>query len=165
VEILPGDVLFVWGDGFIDDAIEFVSRGPSHCAVFLDGQTVAEARAGRKSGTAYLDDYLSVKEKRLEVWSDETLTSDERKKMVAYAKAHFGIKYDYDAIAAELAHFELGITLSDKWDEGKEYICSFYVNDCGKSVRRKWAKVNAPAPVDLITGGKLTRKGVLRNAK
>lgn len=164
-DILPGDVLFVWGVGIIDDSIEVITNGPSHCAIFLDSSTLAEAQAGRTTGTALLSDYLAAKEKRLEVWRDETLTDIERKQMAAYAISKFGVKYKLRAILAELLHFELGIPLSEKWEKGKEVICSFYVNNCAKSVKRKWAKVYAPAPVDLLKGGKLTRKGELLDVK
>jgi hypothetical protein len=164
-DILPGDVLFVWGKGPIDEAIEIITQGPSHCAIFLDSDTLAEAQAGRKTGKAYLSNYLAGNVRKLEVWRDETLNDNERKRIVDYAVKSFGIEYDYLAILAELARFELNIAF-DHYREGKRRICSSYVNDCGKSVGRNWAKISyAPAPVDLLRGGKLTRKGVLQNGK
>lgn len=164
MEILPGDILFMWGESIVDDAIELVSRGPSHCALFLDKQTLAEAQAGRESGTTLLSDYLNTND-RLEVWRDETLTDEDRQKIVAYAKAHFGIHYDYLAILAELARFEAGININS-FHEGKRRICSSYVNDCSKAVGRNWGNVAyTPAPVDLLKGGKLTKKGVLASGK
>jgi hypothetical protein len=159
-EILPGDILFIWGNGLIEETIEWVTHGPSHCALFLDAETVAEAQAGRESGTALLADYIASG-KRLEVWTDESLTDRERKRIVAYAKSHFGIEYDYLAILAELARFELHIPISS-FHEGKRRICSSYVNDCAKSVDKNWASVPyTPTPIDLQTSGKLTRKGAL----
>lgn len=161
LDILPGDILFVWGESILDDAIELVSRGPSHCALVLDGQTLAEAQAGRETGIAYLADYQVAKEKQLEVWTDPTLTHDERKRIVDFAKSKFGEKYDYLAILAELARFEIGVPINS-FHEGKRRICSSFVNDCGKSVGRNWSNLPyTPAPVDLLKGGKLTRKGVL----
>jgi hypothetical protein len=163
-EIKPGDVLFVWGNGFIDEAIEFVTHGPSHCALFLDNNTLAEAQIGRETGTVPLSDYLNTDD-HLEVWRDETLTEQERAKMVTYAKAHFGIHYDYLAILAELARFEIHVPINS-FHEGKRRICSSFVNDCAKSVGRNWSNLSyTPAPIDLLTGGKLTRKGALRNGK
>jgi hypothetical protein len=160
-EIKTGDVLFVWGNGPIDNAIEFVTHGPSHVAFFIDNQTVAEAQAGRTTGTSLTTDYLKEHDKQLEVWRDETLTEEERVKMVAYAKRHFGIHYDYLAILVELAHFELDLPINS-FHEGKRRICSSYVNDIAKSVGRNWSSVPyAPAPVDLINSKKLTRKGAL----
>lgn len=157
-EIKPGDVLFVWGDGIIDDAIELVTGGPSHCAMFIDSQILVEAQAGRETGTALLIDYLITND-RLEVWRDETLTDGERSKMVKYAEEHFGIHYDYLAILMELERFVLHVPLN--FSEGKRRICSSFVNDCAKSVGKDWAKVNAPAPLDLLNGGNLKWKGAL----
>ena len=164
LEILPGDLLFVWGNGPIEEAIEWVTHGPSHCALFLDNKTVAEAQAGRESGTALLSDYVASG-KRLEVWRDESLKDNERNKVVEYARQHFGIEYDYLAILAELARFELNIPINS-FHEGKRRICSSYVNDCAKSINKNWASVPyTPAPIDLLKGGKLTRKGALTNGE
>lgn len=164
-KILPGDILFVWGNGPIEEAIEWITHGPSHCALFIDSKTVAECQWDKKAGTDPISDYFAEKGHRLEVWRDETLTDDERKRIVDFAKKHFGIEYDYLAILAELVRFELNIPISS-FHEGKRRICSSYVNDCGKSVGRNWTNISyAPAPVDLLKGGKLTRKGVLANGK
>lgn len=165
LDILPGDVLFVWGEGIISDVIELVTHGPSHCAIFLDQTTLAEAQGGRETGTALLKEYQSQKEKQLEVWHDPTLTDQERQKIVNFAKSQFGIEYDYLAILAELARFEINVPITS-FREGKRRICSSYINDCGKSVGRNWSNLPyTPAPVDLIKSGKLTRKGVLEHVK
>jgi hypothetical protein len=159
LEILPGDVLFVWGNGVIEEAIEWVTNGPSHCALFLDSNTVAETQWNRRTGSTPLAEYLSSGD-RLEVWRDESLTNEERQRIVEYAKNHFGIEYDYLAILAELARFELNIPISS-FREGKRRICSSYINDCGKAANENWADVPVPAPIDLLKGGKLTKKGAL----
>jgi hypothetical protein len=165
LEVLPGDVLFVWGNGPIEEAIEHITHGPSHCALFIDSQTVAEAQWDRKAGSTPISDYLADKGKYLEIWRDESLTDDERNRIVDDAIKNFGIEYDYLAILAELVRFELDIPITS-FHEGKRRICSSYVDDRSKSVGRNWANVSyAPAPVDLLKGGKLTRKGVLTNGK
>ncbi|NRD76848.1 hypothetical protein HPT25_04995 [Bacillus sp. BRMEA1] len=159
-DILPGDILFVWGRGIFSEAIEMVTGGPSHCALFLDKQTLAEAQSGRDSGIAYLSTYLNSGG-HLEVWRDETLTKQERKRITAYAKNHFGIQYDYTAILAELVRFKLDIPIYS-FQEGNRRICSSFLNDCAKSVGRNWANIPyTPAPVDLINSGKLTKIGEL----
>lgn len=165
MEILPGDVLFVWGNGPIEEVIEEVTHGPSHCALFINDKTVAEAQWNRKSGPTPIKDYLNEKGHRIEVWRDETLTDKERNKIIDYAKNHYGIEYDYLAILAELVHFELNVPI-ESFHEGKRRICSSYVYDCGKSVGRNWANIShTPAPVDLLIGGKLTKKGVLKDGQ
>lgn len=159
-KIKPGDVLFVWGNGLIEKAIEEITHGCSHCALFIDNNTLVEAQAGRKTGTIPLVEYLNS-DKHLEVWRDESLTDDERNQMVAYAKDHFGIQYDYLAILVELARFELNFPLN--FHEGKRRICSSFINDIVKSVGHNWSSViHTPAPVDLLNSGKLTRKGELK---
>lgn len=164
MEIKPGDILFIWGHGPIESAIEWVTHGPSHCCLFIDSTTLVEAQGGRETGTVQLSDYLATND-RLEVWRDESLTDADRSKMVAYAESHFGIHYDYLAILMDLARFELGIPL-DNMHEGKRRICSSYINDIAKSVGRNWSIVEyAPAPVDLLNSGKLTKKGALQNGK
>lgn len=164
MDIKPGDVLFVWGNSFIEDAIEWVTHGPSHCALFIDSETVVEAQAGRETGITLLADYFATKDK-LEIWRDETLTDEERIRLVAFAKSQNGIHYDYLAILADLARFELNIPINS-FHEGKRRICSSFVNDIAKSVGHNWTNIAyAPAPVDLLNSGKLTRKGALHNGK
>jgi len=161
LNILPGDVLFVWGNGLFGEAIEFVTHGPSHCALFLDAETLAEAQADRKTGEVLLSNYLD-REVHLEVYRDETLTDEERDKITCFARAHFGLKYDYFAILAELARFELNIPIN-RFREGKRRICSSFVNDCATAVNRNWSIVScAPAPIDLLLSGRLTRQGSLK---
>ena len=161
-DILVGDVLFCWGDGFLKDTIELVTHGAYHCAIFIDNETVAEAQGMRKSGTSSLSSYLESGDK-LEVWRDTTLTDDERNQIVKYANNHFGIEYDYFAILMELIRFELGISITD-FHEGKKRICSSFVNDCAKSVGKNWSNVDyVPAPIDLLKSGKLTFVGKLNN--
>lgn len=160
-EIKPGDVLFVWGESFIDDCIELVTHGPSHCALFINNKTLAEAQGGRTIGEAQLSDYLATGD-RLEVWRDESLTDEEREKMIAYAKSQYGMQYDYTAIAVEFARYELHMPIS-LYHEGKRRICSSYVYDCAKAVSKIWALGSVPAPEGLIDGGKLKRECVLNH--
>jgi hypothetical protein len=165
LEILPGDVLFVWGNDLIGETIELITHGPSHCALFIDSKTVAECQWDKKSGPTNITDYLSDQGNRLEVWRDDTLTDRERTIIVDWAKQHFGIEYDYLAVLAELVRFELHVPINS-FHERKKRICSSYVNDCVKAAGKDWAHVSyAPAPVDLITSGKLKRKGALSNVK
>lgn len=157
MEILPGDILFVWGVSPTEKVIEFVTHGPSHCALFLDSETLAEAAPGRKIGKALLSDYVKSGD-RLEVWSDDTLTPKDREKIVSFAKSLFGTSYDYLAILAELLRFEAALPINS-FHEGKKRICSSYVYDCGKSIGKEWSNIKTPAPVDLLEGGILNPKG------
>lgn len=158
-EILQGDVLFLYGDGIIKDAIEFITHGSYHCALFYDQETIIEAQDLRKSGISPLSDYLNTND-RLEVWRDISLTEDEREGIVKYAIHHSGIKYDYFAIFEELVRYELGISI-DNYNEGNRRICSSFVNDAAKSIGKVWSKEHIPSPADLAKGGILQRVGIL----
>lgn len=159
MEILPGDVLFIWGNDFFDKAIEEITQGPSHCALFLNSETLAEAAPGKTIGEIPLSDYFSSGEK-IEVWQDKSLTEEERNRIVMFAKSLYGFSYDYLAILAELARFELKIPIRS-FHEGKRRICSSYVFDCAKSIGKDWSNISPPAPVDLLNSGKLAKKGAL----
>lgn len=160
-EILPGDVLFLWGDGIIKSSIELITHGGAyHCAIFVDNETLVEAQGMMKSSTSPLSDYLNSNDK-LEVWRDTTLTEHEREQIVKYALNHLGTEYDYLAILAELMRYEFGIALDD-YNEGKRRICSSFVNDCAKSVKKDWSNVHIPSPADLLNSGKLKRIGKLK---
>lgn len=162
MEILAGDVLFVWGDGLFDHAIEYVTHGPSHCALFINDTTLAEANAGRTIGECTLDDYLS-RGGRLEVWGDPTLTDDDRAKLVEYAKSLYGVPYDYLLIPLEFIHFEFGAKI-DWFREHHHRICSTYIYDAARHVGKTWAAHANPAPVDLLQYGALQLKGALTSA-
>lgn len=162
MEILPGDVLFVWGHDLVEEVVEWVTHGPSHCALFLDCNTLAEANVGKKTGETLLSDYVSSN-KKLEVWRDESLTPQDKEQIVIFAKSIFGTSYDYLAILVELLRFEANLPITS-FREGKKRICSSYVYNCAKSVGKEWTKIKTPAPVDLLGGGKLTLKGVIENA-
>lgn len=163
-EIKAGDILFVWGTSFIETAIEDITHGPSHCALFLDSETLIEAQGGRLSGKVPLSEYLNTNDK-LEVWRDPTLTDEERKIMVDYALTQEGIHYDYLAVLGEFLRFELNLPLKH-WKEGDSRICSSFV--CGiasNSVHHKWTSVHLPAPYDVWADGFLQRIGGLSSAR
>lgn len=152
--IKPGDLIFILGNSFIDKAIEHVTHGPSHVAMFLDYNTLIEAQGGREVGTNNLSFYSS---KKCEVWTDPTLTDDERKQMIQYALSLQGTPYDYLLDILEFGHFEWGANIN--WfKESGHLICSTFVNKVGQRVNRAWSKVVNPAPVDLLEGGILIRK-------
>lgn len=154
--ILPADVLFVWSKGFISEAIECVTHGPSHCAMFVSGKIVEEAQGGRKVGECDLSFYTSSTD-RLEVWGDPELTDTQRRDMVEFAHTLYGKRYDYKLIPLELLHFELGLSLGWYHDPDEE-ICSVNINTIALRQGRKWSKVSNPAPVDLLKGGVLKKK-------
>jgi uncharacterized protein YycO len=160
-EIMKGDLLFVGGTGIIQFLIQLITRSRfSHVAIFVDSETLVEAKSGRKTGTTLLSTYLNSKNK-LVVFRDTSLNEKEREQIAKYALDHQGIEYNYMAILAELARYELGLSLK-YYDEGNKRICSSFVNDCGKSVDRQWTTEKVPSPKDLIKGKQLTKIGKLK---
>jgi uncharacterized protein YycO len=163
-EILQGDILFLSGKGIIKSLIEWITHSKYyHCAIFINEHEVIEAQGGRKSGKTPLSYYLNSKDK-LVIYRDKTLSDFERNKIVSYAINHQGIEYNYIDILAELARYEIGISLND-YDEGKKRICSSFVNDCFKSIGKSLSKQRVPSPQDLIEGKHLSKVGKLRNIK
>jgi hypothetical protein len=161
-EILPGDLLFCSGKGIIQRIIQWVTRSKYyHCAIFIDQDTLIEAQSGEKTSKVPLSKYLNSKDK-LYIYRDKSLTNFERYKMVNYALNHLNMDYDYMAILAELARYELGLSLK-YYDEGNKHICSSFVNDCGKSVCKIWTKERVPSPQDLVIGKRLVQVGKLDN--
>lgn len=151
--VKPGDVLFVWGNALIDDAIEDITHGPSHVAIFVSEKRIAEAQGGIKVQENDSSFYSSVK---TEIWTDPSLTDTEREAMVSFAKSLYGMKYDYFLIPLEFFHFEFGEKLG--WFREHEHlICSTYVSTIAEKVGKHWAEVKNPAPVDLLRGGALKK--------
>lgn len=159
MQIQPGDLLFVWGHGLIAGAIEHITHGPSHVALFIDENTICEAQGGRLVGEQDLSFYLDSGA-RLEVWSDPTLTDLERTRMVAYAKQMYGTHYDYWLILLEALHFETGMKI-DWYKNNQHLICSLFGYIVAKRVGHIWSQDPNPAPVDLLNGGVLVKKGEL----
>lgn len=161
MNILPGDVLVQYGNVFFNKIIEQVTHGPSHVALFLTPTILEEAQAGRKAGEIDLS-FFTDGNARLEVWGDPALTDAERAEMVSYAHQLYGTKYDYVLMPLELLHFELGLPLG--WYHNTDaLICSNDVDKIAQHVGRHWSQVPNPAPVDLITGGVLVKKGELHS--
>lgn len=160
----PGDVLFVWANGWITDWIEAVTDGPSHAAMILDGETVCEAQGGKRVGERELAFYTEGEFERLEVWRDPTLTDADRGRMLQFAATLYGTSYDYLLIPLELAHFGLHLDLSWYQERG-HLICSTYLSAIARSVGRSWSKVPNPAPIDLMKSGALVKLGGLEELR
>lgn len=159
MDIQPGDVLFVWGRGIIPEFIEKVTDGPSHVALFIDQNRVIEAQGGKLVGEQDLSFYLGS-DARMEVWTDPGLTDEQRKRMVYIAYSLYGTPYDYYLIPLEFFRFEFGLKL--KWyEENHHLVCSTFVNNAATGAGAKWTDIPNPAPVDLLKGGVLQKKGEL----
>jgi hypothetical protein len=161
-KIEAGDLLFVWSDGWIGEEIEHITHGSSHVAVFVSEDKLYEAQGGRTLGECDLSFYLNNEEiSRLEVWTDPTWTDGERSKVPDVAKKYEGTEYNYEVIGLEFAHFELGLNIDWYSSKGK-LDCSEYAKVMGLEFGKVWSKEVHPAPVDLMNGGGLVKKLVLK---
>ena len=161
-KIQAGDVLFVWGDGWIEKGIEFITHGACHVAVFVSENKLYEAQGGRALGECDLSFYLeNPKIKRLEVWTDPTWTDEERTKVPDVAEQFKGIAYDYPVILAEIPHFEFGMNI-DWYNNHGKLDCSEFAEAFAEKFGKHWSKLIHPAPVDEEKGGVLVRKLVLK---
>lgn len=151
-QIKKGDILFVWGKSLVEELITDISHGASHCALFVDENTVCEAQFGRVVGEANLQDYIDDKNTvRLEVWTDDSLTDEQREDMIAYAKTMYGQHYDVKLIPLELIHFLTRNNL-EWYREGNEKICSTLVYSAGLKEGRDWSMYVNPSPPELNIG-------------
>lgn len=162
--IQKGDLLFVYGNGFISHEVEKISHGSSHVAIISDTTTpyktkIIESQALRGCESRDLLYYLNGNAK-LEIYKDDTLTPSQRENMIKYGSHFFGDRYDYFLILLELLRFELGMSIG-WYKEHDELICSCYAYILGKHEGKIWSKVRNPAPSDLQNGGVLRRKGIL----
>lgn len=164
-DIKQGDILFFSGKGIIKSLIEWITHSKYyHTAIFIDSETLMETQGGRKSGLTKLSDYLK-QDIKLTAYRDKSLTDLERNKIITYALHHSGIEYNYLSILAELARYEIGISL-DNYDEGRKRICSSFVNDCyEKGIGKELSAQKVPSPQDLAKSKVLKRLGVLKIKK
>jgi hypothetical protein len=161
-EIKQGDILFVSGNGIIKKLIQWITRSKFyHCAIFIDQNTLVEAQGGEKTSIVPLSKYLNSKDK-LYIYRDISLSDFERYKIANYALNHLGMDYDYIAILAEIARYELGLSLK-YYDEGNKRICSSFVSDCYLSIGKKLTEEKVPSPQDLVSGKVLKFIGKLDN--
>ncbi len=152
-ELLPCDVIFVYGDSVTNRIVEFGTHGPSHVALVKNATTLVEAQAFRTVGECPLSFY---DDSYIEVWRDLTLSDGDRSAMLEYAASLYGCGYDYRLLPLVGLHSEFGVP-DDWYHEHGRFICSTFVDVIGKHVGRQWARYANPAPVDLQTGGRLLK--------
>jgi hypothetical protein len=162
-EIMQGDILFCSGSGIIKTLIQWITRSKFyHCAIFNDdGISLIEAQGGEKTSIVPLSKYLNSNDK-LYIYRDTSLTNFDRYKIANYALNHLGIEYNYLDILAELARYELGVSLK-YFNEGNKRICSSFIADCYLNIGKKLTDEKVPSPQDLVSGKVLKFIGKLDN--
>lgn len=122
--ILPGDILFVHGEGPISRAIEDVEHNRySHCAIFATPTRLLEANGFRKVG--YQDPHVYAG--HADLYRCDVLSMADRHAIVQTARRYIGDRYDYGLIAVEAIRYWFGWIIP--WKEHGRLICSTYVAD------------------------------------
>jgi cell wall-associated NlpC family hydrolase len=96
MDMKHGDLIFVRGTDTISRIIEWLTSSKySHVAMYIGNGEVIEAQRLRSVGLAPLSEY----DGKYDVYTCPTLTDDQRKQIIEYARSMGGIKYDYLDIA------------------------------------------------------------------
>lgn len=149
IDFKPADIILVCGDGPISRAIEMVEGSQySHTAGWVKPGELIEANGFRRTGYQALDYY----DGRADVFRCETLTDEQKAKIVEYAKWNVGMKYSYVLLFVELIRYWFGIWLP--FNQGVNRICSTL-----------WADAYRAAGIDLCPGIKYPSPADLRNSK
>lgn len=148
-----GDLIFVRGDAPIPKIIEEITDSPYyHVAGLVKENELIEANGFRKTGYAGLDYYWG----HADVYTCDSLTDEQRQKIVEYVTAFVGSRYDYPLIVWEAARYLLRWVWPYK--EGKSRICSTLWADAYREVGVELCPgIRYPSPADLAQS-KLLRK-------
>lgn len=143
-----GDLVFVRGTTWVDDAIEGVTRSKySHVAMAVTSETLIEAQGGESVQLVPVNKYDGC----ADVYRS-TLAPDVLSGIVANAQARLGEHYGYALIAEELVREETDIQLP--FNEDTHPICSTLVVD---AIRKEHVGlcqgIAYPAPGDIAQDG------------
>ncbi|SPF52853.1 conserved hypothetical protein [Candidatus Desulfosporosinus infrequens] len=158
VEIKLGDLIFEKGTDFISDAIEDISRSAySHTAGLVKEHELIEANGFKKIGYQALDYYAG----RIDVYTCNDLTDEQRKAIVDYVIKEVGGHYDYVLFAWEFIRYMFHCMLP--YQEGKTVrICSTLWADAYRQVGMDLCPgVKYPSPGDLAISKLLRKVGSL----
>lgn len=121
MELQLGDLVFVWGSGFVQKEIEVLTHGPSHVAIYIGNGRLIETQGFstvRIVDLAYYDTW-TYKVVRFELPSYE--------KGLAWLNLQLGRKYDWWDIFTLFVICVFHVKLP--WHEGKRIICSRLARD------------------------------------
>lgn len=147
-----GDLIFVRGSKWINKEIESITHSPYyHVAGIVKENEVIEAQGFRKTGYQGLDFYSG----HTDLYKCDSLTNEQRQKIVDYVISEAGSHYDYLLIVWEAIYHLFHWVLPYK--EGNKRICSTL-----------WANAYLAAGVNLCPGiryptpGDLAKSPLLR---
>jgi hypothetical protein len=125
MDIRQGDILFVYGEGLLDEAIEDITHGPSHCVVISsdNNQKVIEAQSFRQVGYQDLSFYLSSNIRIYRLPNTQANIDLGMQWLIR----QLGRPYDYYDIFILFVRCMFKLKLP--WKEGKRILCSRLVRD------------------------------------
>lgn len=118
----PGDLVFVWGTGITSWAIEEITHGPSHVAIYIGNGKLIEAQGFTKVriiDLSFYDDCIT------KVIRFEDLAVD--KGILWLTNEELGREYDYRDIFILFVQCVFRIKIP--WHEGKRVLCSRLARD------------------------------------
>jgi hypothetical protein len=154
IELLPGDLILVKGNGWIDKEIELISNSPySHLAGFVKDNELIEANGLRKTGYQPIHTYSGI----ADVYRCPNLRDDQLAIIMKYVNREIGGRYDYLLILWEAIRYLTHILLPYK--ETKSRICSTLWSDAYLAAGIDLCGVKYPSPGDISKSNKLVKIG------
>lgn len=130
LNIKPGDILFIWGNDFISDLIEDLTRGPSHTAICIGNGKLIEAQGFTRVRTNNFSFYSGGK------YQIVRLNLPNQIKGLEWLNKQIGRLYDYWDIFVLAIRYLFGFKIP--WHEGHRLICSRLSRDflfaCGLNI-------------------------------
>jgi uncharacterized protein YycO len=100
--IRPGDLLLIQGNTWIDKVIKRITGSPySHVAGVVGPDEAVEIRPFQRTNYQKLENYTG----RVDVFTCNSLTDDQRRKIVEHAVQKVGTKYDYMLVIWEASRY------------------------------------------------------------
>lgn len=154
MELKKADIILVHGDCFISDLIKDVQNSKySHVAGIVRENEIVEAQGFEITGFEGLHKYIG----QADVYRCDSLTDEQRDKIVAYAESQVGSHYDWFLLVWEFIRYKFNIILPYK-KKVNVNICSSLWNEAFRSVNVDICpNIIFPSPDD-ISKSKLLRK-------
>ena len=143
-----GDVVAYKGDGFISQTIVNVTNSSySHVAIYVGSEVLVEGD-GYSGQVKYkpISDYKN----HLVIYTLDSLTDEQRQKIVKYMESKVGLKYDRLLLLWLFIKYKLHIKLPYRNDT--KVVCSEICNDAYKSIGKEYelSKKRFPIPDDIL---------------
>ncbi|KIL42092.1 hypothetical protein SD70_02595 [Gordoniibacillus kamchatkensis] len=156
MDIRPADLILVRGEDLIGNTIELITHSPySHVAGVVKPNELFEAQAFRRAGYQGLDFYAG----RVDVFTCDELTDEQRVQIVAEVERYDGRRYSYLLLLWELVRYVFGLALLAPKD-WQPVICStLWVRAYRKAGIDLCPGVRFPSPADMADSPKLRKVG------